>query len=298
MEHRVAVYKRTYKPFGGALTRESTRFLILARFSAAELKSSRPLMLFFVVSFLPVLGAATLIYLANNEAARVLLKVQNAGLLIDSFFFGRLFSIQATIAFLLTAWIGPGLISTDLNHDALQLFLSRPLTRFEYLLGKFSLLAFVLSAVTWVPGLFLFGMQANMAPNGWLLANLRIAAAIVIGAWVWIFILALLALALSAWVKWRIAATALMLAVFFVPAGFGEVVNEVLRTQWGKLLNLGYLMNVVWFNLFGVLRPIARRRGVADDIPVWSAWLMLLCVCVFCVWMLDKRLRAREVVSR
>jgi ABC-2 type transport system permease protein len=295
----VAVYKRTYKPFGGDLTPQSRRFLVLTRFSAAELKTSRPLMLFFVVSFLPVLGAAALIYLANNQAARALLQVQNVGILIDSYFFGRLFSIQATIAFLLTAWIGPGLISTDLNHDALQLFLSRPLTRVEYLLGKFSLLAFVLSAVTWIPGLLLFGMQANMGPDGWLAGNLRIAAAIVIGSWVWILILALLSLALSAWVKWRIAATALMLAVFFVPAGFGEVVNEVLRTQWGKLLNLGYVMNVVWFNLFGVLRPIVRRRGRPEnDIPVWSAWLMLVCVCAFCVWMLDKRLRAREVVSR
>jgi hypothetical protein len=37
------------------------------------------------------------------------------------------------------------------------------------------------------------------------------------------------------------------------------------------------------------------RRG--DEVPQWAAWAMLTAICVVCVYMLNKRLRGREVVS-
>ena len=92
------------------------------------------------------------------------------------------------------------------------------------------------------------------------------------GAWIWILILALLALALSAWVKWKPAAGALMFGVFFVAAGFGATINGVQRTNWGHLFNISYLIGSVWVDLFEgaekttqrrALLPGAARRGVA-----------------------------------
>ena len=49
-------------------------------------------------------------------------------------------------------------------------------------------------------------------------------------------------MALSAWVKWRVVAGALLLAVLFFGAGFAQAINAVLRTQSGHFLNLVYLM--------------------------------------------------------
>ena len=82
------------------------------------------------------------------------------------------------------------------------------------------------------------------------------------GAWVWILVLALLALALSAWVKWKPAAGALMFGVFFVAAGFGATINAVQRTNWGHLFNISYLIGSVWVQLFeGANRDHQRRAS-------------------------------------
>ena len=52
--------------------------------------------------------------------------------------------------------------------------------------------------------------------------NLWIASGVFLGSWIWILSISLLALALSAWVKWRIAAGALLLGVLFIGAGFAQ----------------------------------------------------------------------------
>jgi ABC-2 type transport system permease protein len=119
----------------------------------------------------------------------------------------------------------------------------------------------------------------------------------VIGSLLWISVQSLLALALSAWVKWRIAASGLMFAIFFVAAGFGETFNVVLRSYWGHTLNIAYMINVVLANLFGVPQSVTfGRRTVVDPLPLGTAWAVLIGVCVFCVLLLNRRLRAREVV--
>ena len=58
-------------------------------------------------------------------------------------------------------------ICNDLDNNALPLYLVRPFSRVDYILGKFSVLAILLSGVTWVPALLLYGLQVYYAPEGW-----------------------------------------------------------------------------------------------------------------------------------
>ena len=298
----MAVYKRNYKPYAGELTANWTRFLILPRYSLAKIFDSKLLIGLFVVSFIPFLVAGALIYLSHNPIARTLVGIRGTNpFSVDNRFFYYLLYFQGSLAFLITAWIGPGLVSPDLTNNALPLYLCRPFSRVEYVLGKISVLFFLLSLITWVPDLFLFGLQAQLEGNGWFSANLGVAMAIFTGSMLWISIQSLLALALSAWVKWRIAASGLMFAIFFVAAGFGETFNQVLRTYWGHTINLLYLIDIVWADLFGVPIPPGRRgRGIGDPrslhVPVGIAWMILIGVCVLCLLLLNRRLRAREVV--
>jgi hypothetical protein len=99
-------------------------------------------------------------------------------------------------------------------------------------------------------------------------------------------------------VRWRIAATALMMAIFFVLPGFGVVVNAILRTRWGSLLNLSYLITNVWWHLFRI--PVTDgptdRLTRLGQVPLWAAWTTLLAVCALCVWVLNRKLKAREAV--
>ncbi|HMK30908.1 MAG TPA: hypothetical protein VK473_14585 [Terriglobales bacterium] len=292
----MAVYKRSYKAYHGPLTPRRSRFLVLTRYAAGDLFQSRFFVALLFFCMLPVLLGAGFIYIANSETAQAILKLgKQSFLLVDARFFCNLLIAQAWLALLLTSWVGPVLVAGDLADGALPLFLSRPFSRTEYVLGKIAVLGALLSAVTWVPLLLLFVLQAGLAKGSWLWPNLWMAGAILLTSWMWIAVLSAVALALSAWVKWRIVATGVTYALFFVPAGFGEAFNAVMRTNWGRLLNLPYLFRVVTYDRFHL--PLDFFQSFSNRaIPAAAAWLTLLLVCVLALAILNRRLRAREVV--
>src|SRR6185503_10231794 len=180
-------------------------------------------------------------------------------------FFFAILTFQGGLAFLLTAWVAPVLISPDLLNGALPLYLSRPLTRVEYVLGKATVLLTLLSAITWAPMLVLFALEAGLAADGWGPANVRIAAAVCAGSWVWILVLTLLGLAISAWIRWRVVASGALAGVFFMGAAFGEMWREVLHGPWGRLANLYYLVGLVWRSLFGLFTSRSMAQEMFNE---------------------------------
>jgi ABC-2 type transport system permease protein len=207
---------------------------------------------------------------------------------VDGQFFIVFLAVQSSLAFILTAFVGPGLVSPDLANGALTLYLCRPISRVEYVLGKLSVLAITLSWITWVPGLLLFFVQASLSGWDWMISNLWIGTGIFLGAWLWILSISLLALALSAWVKWRIAAGGLLLGIMFMGAGFAAAINNVLQTQQGHLLNVSRLINIIWQDL---LHDSGER-----PLPVGEAWFGVLAFAAICFYLLMKKIRANEVV--
>jgi ABC-2 type transport system permease protein len=284
----MAVYRRNYKPYSGRLTPAWSRCLVLFRYSRRNLFRSKFLTGLFVVCFFYPLTCLLMIYLAHSASFLQQIGVPTGILSIDNKFFFHFISVQGGFAFLLTAFAGPGLISPDLANGALPLYFCRPFSRAEYVLGKSSVLAILLSQVTWVPGLILFIMQASLAGASWTWSNLWIAGSLILSSLIWIAILSLLAMALSAWVKWRIVAGALLLGVFFFGAGFAQAINGVLRIESGHFFDIVYLMGTVWNALFQV--------DAEHAIPVAQAWIALLIYCGICLWLLMRKVRAYEVI--
>jgi hypothetical protein len=305
----MAVFKRVYQPLpSGDLTPRWSRFLVLPRHARAGLRTSRLLTGYLVLCLVPALVAAVMIYLYNNPLAQALLGVDHVSswsFRIDGQFFYWLMNVQGYMVFLLIGWVGPGLVAPDLVNNALPLYLSRPFTRTQYVLGRLATLFFLSSLVSWVPDLLLWGLQAGLAGQGqgdaWWYQNLSLAWGIVAGSLIGIAVMSLLALALSAWVRWRIVATGLYVGLFLALAGLGQAFNEALRTNWGTLLNLGYDLTAVWRDLLGVAVTQRRRRmDVGDpsafDLPVGWCWVMMLALSLVCLLLLSRRLRAKEVV--
>jgi len=286
----MAVYKRTYRGYSGGLTAAWSRFLVLFRYSRRSLFRSKLMNGFFVLCFFFPLLCLLGIY-ANDHLSAISFIGQrfNGPLLkIDGKFFVLFLSIQTALAFILTAFIGPGLVSPDLANGGLTLYLCRPLSRIEYVLGKLSVLAIVLSAVTWIPGLVLFFVQASLSGWDWMINNSWIAGGIILGSWIWILSISLLALALSAWVKWRVAAGALLLGVLFLGAAFSQAINHVLQTQQGFLIHISKLINIIWQDLL--------HESGDRDLPAGEAWFGILAFAALCFYVLMKKIRANEVV--
>jgi ABC-type transport system involved in multi-copper enzyme maturation permease subunit len=207
-------------------------------------------------------------------------------------FFLVVLEIQCWAALVITAWIAPRLITFDLADNALPILLSHPISRFGYVLGKFAALFGSLSLVTWVPCLLLFVYQGYSSAQPWAAANLHIASGLLFGSALWILMLSILGLALSSWVKWRAVATGIIFAAVFVPSGVGGIITGVLRTKWGFLLNMPFVMTQLWRRMLGAPELMWRD----ETIPTAAIVTMLLLVCLLCAAMLNARIRAREVV--
>lgn len=293
----MAVYKRTYKAYHGRLTPAWSRFTVLSRYGLKNLFNSRPFTAYTVLCFVPFVGWLIATYMVHSATAQLVLGIRvGNGVVVNNVWFLAFLVTEAWMGFILAAWGGPGMITQDFANHSVQLYLSRPISRVEYLFGKASVLFILLSCVSWVPALILFFVQGGLEGHGWIWDNLWLAGAIFLSCLIGIAIVSLLSMTVAVWVKWRIAATALMFAVFFLFPALGAVISLILRTRWGQLLNFPVMIMIIWGHLFRIapMGPGGMGPGFYV-VPVWAAWASALSVCSICFWLLNRKLKAREV---
>lgn len=300
----MAVLERSYKRYTGVTAPEWSRFLIVPRHAFRDVFRSKIFTGIFVLSFVWPLVCAILIYLHHNVNVLAMWNIKVSDLLaIDAAFFQYWVVVpQGYIGFFLAMLIGPSQVSRDLTNNALPLYLCRPFSRTEYVVGKMSIVIILLSVMSWVPGLILFLLQSYLDGWTWFSQNIPVASAIFIGSLVWILLLALLTQAISAWVRWRLASRAALLGLFFIPWVFGAFVNEIFQTAWGNIFSLQTLMWNVWAGLFGTFQRQTIVLGgdsqlVLTEPPLWASWLVLFLICAACLALLARKVRAYEVVK-
>jgi ABC-2 type transport system permease protein len=289
----MAVYERTYRRYSGPLTAERRRIVSFPRYAFDEVFRSKLFLALCVVCLLWPLVIASILYLPHNLGFLKLFNTDSATMsqifrFDAKFFYDWLMTPQIAVAFVITFLVGPALVTADLRNNGLALYFSRPLSRTEYVIGKSSILVLLLSALTWIPDLLVFGFQVYLEGTDWLAANWRAAIGLAFGMWIWILLLCLVSIALSAYVKWKPVARLSMVLVFIVAAGLATVLNLQFRTDWASVINLTDMIHVIVTSLFGVPSNL--------EIPPWAAWLSVLLACLVCVGLLARKLRPYEVV--
>lgn len=287
----MTVYRQTWQRYQGELLGESTRFSVISRYGMRRIFASRIVWIYFILSLMPYLLGGALIYVrASTEVLPSLRPAIDSLITIDAQFFSVLMGIGSTLAFFMAALTGPGLITPDLVNGALPLYLSRSLSTPQYVLGKLVALALVVSTLTWAPGLVLFLEQSLMGGWTWMADHPGIALALTLGGMVWTLTLTLMILAISAWVRWRAVAAAVLFGIFFIGAGAGTTLNELADTAWGSVLNLSGVMQAIWQSLL-----LDTVFSIDYPLPVWTAWVTLALVWTASLGALFLRLRAAEI---
>jgi ABC-2 type transport system permease protein len=204
--------------------------------------------------------------------------------------FARFFHWQELLVLILTAFAGAGLVANDLRTGAILVYLSRPLTRRDYVLGKMGVLLALILSVTMVPGLLLYGVAVALAPEHFLKWSLTwIAPAVVANSLVMALAWSLLMLAVSSLSKSaRVAGLAFFGLVMSLEVVRG-IVGLVYRWPGSMVLSLRSDLRALGDALFG-LRP---------GPPVHWAWpaLVVVAVAVACLVILRSRVRAVEIVQ-
>jgi len=143
------VYENTYRMWEGKRRSLFHRLLAFPKFTYLQIKGKRLIHTVFVMSWLPFILFTVYIYARVNvrlvQSLRIPIQSVPA---VDARFFLTFILAQLPFLFFFTLMVGPGLISTDLRHQALPMILSKPIGRWEYLLGKFN--PFVVSGVTFI----------------------------------------------------------------------------------------------------------------------------------------------------
>jgi ABC-2 type transport system permease protein len=286
----MAVYERIWRRYEGELTPLRWRAAVITKYALAEAFSSRIFAAFYVLCLLPTVIGVFLVYLSHNVSL-----LQQIGLTAEfmggltSFFFQFLFLWQALPAFFVAVIVSPSLVAADISNNALSLYLSRPVNRRDFVLGKMAVLALLLSPITWMGGLLIFILQAYLQGNGWGFENWRIGMAYFVGHITWIVVISLLTLAISAWVRFKPAARGALFGIIFILSGFAQAINAVTGTSVGDLIHLTRAIVNVVMSIFG-----GPTHG---DLPIALNWFTLVATSIFSIWMLHRKLRAHEVVK-
>ena len=279
------VYDQGYRRYEARAPLRQARFWPITREALRLVLSKRAFLGLLAAAFIPFVVRVVQIYVVTQypETGRMLP--------IDGRLFGEFLGQQVGFTILLSIFGASGLVANDLRTGAILAYLSRPLTRRDYVVGKLLVPLSLCLAVTLLPGLLLYATGLALAPEfygKWELA--WIGPAIVAYAAAISLVVSLLTLAISALSR---GARVAGLGLFGMIAGL-EMVRLILqngfRQKYAMLLSIQTDLRALGVKLFGLSdRDVALGWG-------WPA-LVLLLLALGCALVLRSRVRAVEIVS-
>jgi ABC-type transport system involved in multi-copper enzyme maturation permease subunit len=197
---------------------------------------------------------------------------------------------QGIFAFFITIYVGAGLIANDRRANALQVYLSKPLLRMEYIGGKLAILMTYLLATTLVPGLLLVVMQIVFAGNmQFVRDNPAVIPAVVVSSILRVIVASVTMLALSSMSKsTRYVAMLYSGLIFFAEAMYAVLVfiTGSTRVAW-----------VSFSHNFDVINDAIFRQPPRYETPVVVSILVLLGLLALSISVLERRVRGVEIVT-
>src|SRR5688500_16842096 len=278
------IHDQSYRRYGGVRAALGRSWTVIAQAGIMTMIRKRAFIGLLLFAWLPFVVRAVQIYVAANYA-------QAAPFLgVDAKMFRNFFEWQNNFVFFITIYVGAGLIANDRRANALQIYLSKPLTRIEYVLGKLTTLLVFLVGITWVPAILLLLLQVLFAGNFTFLgANLFLLPAVTVYSAVLVLTAGFAMLALSSLSKSR-RFVALMYAGFVIfTAGMYQALFGITGSRMWAVISPEDLLDAV--------ASVVFRSPGAPAIPLWTALLAITLVIGASIWTLERRVRGVEVVT-
>jgi ABC-type transport system involved in multi-copper enzyme maturation permease subunit len=279
----VPIHDQSYRRYRGERAPEGRAWTVIAAAGIKTMLAKRKFLGLLLIAWLPFIVRAVQLYIsANFPQASMLAPTAET--------FRQFLEQQGVFTFFITIFTGAGLVANDLRANALQIYLSKPLGRFEYIAGKFGVLAFFLLLVTWLPATMLLVIQIVFAGNlEFLKANLFLLPAILVATGIETIVLCMVMLALSSLSK-SARFVGIMYAgmMFFTHALYGVVVVVTRSTTFS------------WMSLQGNLQHLGDlvfRVQPRYDTPAWATILALAVIVGGAAFVLERRVRGVEVVT-
>ena len=278
------IHDQTYRRYQGTRRPVGQAWSVIAWSGIRAMLAKKAYLFLMIVSFVPfVVNAVRIYFTANYPQAGSFFQVTPST-------YRSFLDSQSIFVFFMTIWAGAGLIANDRRANALQIYLSKPLLRTEYIVGKWAVLLSFLLTVTMVPGLLLLLLHVMFTGSfAFITANKHIIPSVILSSMLTVIVSSITMLALSSLSKSsRYAALLYTGAVFFTDALFGalRLLTGNTRASWVSIsANMTQVSDVIF------------RQTPRYDTPWIVSLMVLLGLIALSISVLERRVRGVEVVS-
>ncbi len=279
------IHRERYRRRDGGIV-PGRAWMVIAANGLRILARKRAFLFLMILAWMPVVVRGVQIWAAANVPGMA----QMGMLAVTPRTFRDFLNQQEPVVFFITVYAGSGLIADDVRAKALQLYLSRPVTRSQYIAGKAAILMAALAAVTWLPALLLLLLvPAFMGSMAFIGDNLSLIPSISAYSIIQITLSAFLILALSSLSnsRWFVAVMYAGLA-FFTHAVYGVIAGVGDSTMFS------------WVSIFANVHQVGDvlfRVPPRYDTPPLISAAVIVCVIAIAAVVLSRRIRAIEVVT-
>jgi ABC-2 type transport system permease protein len=277
------IHDQGYRRYAGDRAAHGRAWAVIASAGIRTMLRKRAFLGLLLLSCAPFFVRAVQIYAAANLP-------QAAFLAPTPEMFRDFLTQQNIFVFFVAVYVGSGLIASDRRANALQIYLSKPLSRAEYIFGKLAVLLAFLLMVTWVPAIVLLLVQVMFAGNiTFFRNNVYLFPAITLSAFFQALTVATTMLALSSLSKSSRYVGILFAGVLFFSQAMYAVLYEVTRDSSWAWISFGANMNQLNAFIFKM------RPSYATPWPI--SLLVLVAAIVLSGVILERRVRGVEVVA-
>ncbi len=249
------IFDQGYQHWQGKLSGHAVRWLAVTRHGVRAQMKNRWVRLVLLLAWVPAIALVVALVVwglleQKSELVRPLALFLNLppelrdgarGYRVTVWTIAYQFFCQFEMFFimLLVLLVGPNLISQDLRFNAIPLYLSRPLRRFDYFAGKLGVIAWFLAAVAVVPAVIAYGLGVAFSLDPGVVGD---TAGLLVGCIGYGLLIALsagmLMLALSSLSRRSLYVGAMWVCIWFVSGILATVLIEihqeaVRREAWG-----------------------------------------------------------------
>jgi ABC-2 type transport system permease protein len=277
------IHDQGYRRYGGRRAPHGRTWWVIARAGIMTMLRQRKFLALMLFAWSPFIVRAVQLYVSANFQQFSLLAATHET-------FREFLDQQAIFVFFVTIFVGAGLIANDRRANALQIYLSKPLARTEYIVGKLVTLLVFLVGVTWAPAMLLLLLQIMFSGNmAFVRGNLFLFPAITLFSLIQVFTSAFAMLALSSMSKSSRFVGIMYAGIIFFTAAMYNALRAMTGSSAFAWLSPEDCLDIIGNAIFRV------RSTYAVPVPV--AFLSIAVIIGASIVILERRVRGVEVVT-
>jgi ABC-2 type transport system permease protein len=277
------IHDQSYRHYAGGKSIAGRSWLVIAWAGIRTFMKKRAFMGLMLFALAPFIVRAVQMWFSSNypQASMLAPSAQT---------FREFLEQQDFFVFIITVYVGAGLIANDRRANALQIYLSKPLMRSEYILGKLAVLFSFLLLVTLVPALLLVLLKVVFDGSFLFLKNnLFLVPAITIGALLQVILASFTMLALSSLSKSSRYVGILYVGITFFTSAIYHALYGITGSSRVSWISIGANVEQVVDVVFRIKPRYAT--------PWQVSLLVIVALVVVSISVLERRVRGVEVVT-